>query len=79
MVNSEQKARIDQVIGWIGEVFQTSRDHALPDFHEWIARSGLPGLASTGVTEEQIISASQAAASCGLHGLKSSGALDRIN
>lgn len=63
VVDAEQKARIDQVIGWIAEVFETSKDQALPRFQEWIARSGLPGLASLGVTEEHIISASQAAAS----------------
>lgn len=63
VVHPEQRARIDQVIGWIGEVFQMSRDQALPDFHEWIARNGLPGLASIGVTEEHIILAAQAAAS----------------
>ncbi len=63
VVDAEHKARIDQVIGWIAEVFETSRDQALPHFQEWIAQSGLPGLASLGVTEEHIISASQAAAS----------------
>lgn len=62
VVDDDQKARIDQVIGWIAEVFETSPDQALPRFQEWIAESGLPGLASLGVTEEHIISASQAAA-----------------
>lgn len=63
VVDADQKARIDQVIGWIAEVFETSTDQALPRLREWIIQSGLPGLASIGVTEEQIIAASQAAAS----------------
>lgn len=63
VIDPEQKARIDQVIGWIADVFETSRDQALPRFREWIAQSGLPGLASIGVTEEHVSAASQAAAS----------------
>ncbi|TGN40255.1 iron-containing alcohol dehydrogenase [Marinobacter confluentis] len=63
VVNADQKARIDQVIGWIAEVFETSAEQALPRFREWIIQSGLPGLESLGVTEEQIVAASQAAAS----------------
>lgn len=63
VIDSEQKARIDHVIGWIAEVFETSADQALPRFREWIIQSGLPGLASIGVTEEHISAASQAAAS----------------
>lgn len=51
------------MIGWIAEVFEASPDQALPRFREWIARNGLPGLASIGVTEDHIMSASQAAAS----------------
>ncbi|MFO7528990.1 MAG: iron-containing alcohol dehydrogenase [Marinobacter sp.] len=61
--SAEHKARIDQVIGWIAEVFDTSRDEALPRFQEWIAEIGVPGLASIGVTEEHILAAAQAAAS----------------
>ncbi len=63
VVDADQKVRIDEVIGWIAELFETSRDLALPRFREWIIQSGLPGLASIGVTEEHIIAASQAAAS----------------
>lgn len=63
VVDAEHKARIDQVIGWIAGVFETSMDQALPRFREWIIQSGLPGLASIGVTEEQMIAASKAAAS----------------
>ncbi|MCK0162974.1 iron-containing alcohol dehydrogenase [Marinobacter sp. S6332] len=63
VVDAEQKARIDQVISWIAEVFETSSDQALLRFREWIAQNGLPGLASIGVTEDHILSASQAAAS----------------
>ncbi|KMQ75969.1 iron-containing alcohol dehydrogenase [Marinobacter subterrani] len=63
VVDAGQKARIEQVIGWIAEVFEASPDQALPRFREWIARNGLPGLASIGVTEDHIMSASQAAAS----------------
>jgi alcohol dehydrogenase class IV len=63
VIDAEQKARIDQVIGWIADVFETSRDQALPRFREWIAQSGLSGLASIGVTEEHVSAASQAAAS----------------
>ena len=61
--SAEHKARIDQVIGWIAEVFDTSRAEALPRFRQWIVESGLPGLASIGVKEEQIQAAAQAAAS----------------
>jgi len=63
VVDADQKARIDHVIGWIAEVFETSADQALPRFREWITRNGLPGLASIGVTEDHIVSASLAAAS----------------
>lgn len=61
--SAEHKARIDQVIGWIAEVFDTSRAEALPRFRQWIVESGLPGLAAIGVKEEQIQAAAQAAAS----------------
>jgi alcohol dehydrogenase class IV len=63
VVDAEQKARIDQVIGWIAEVLEVSRDKALPRFQQWIAESGLEGLASIGVTEEHILSVSKSAAS----------------
>jgi len=63
VIDAGQKARIEQVIGWIAEVFEASPDQALPRFREWIARNGLPGLAAIGVTEDHIMSASQAAAS----------------
>jgi alcohol dehydrogenase class IV len=63
VVDADQKARINQVVGWIAEVFETPPDQALSRFHEWIIQSGLPGLASIGVTEEQLIAASKAAAS----------------
>lgn len=63
VVDADPKVRINEVIGWIAEVFETSTDQALPCFREWIAQNGLPGLASIGVTEEHIIAASQAAAS----------------
>jgi len=63
VTEAEHKARIDQVIGWIAEVFETNSDQAVPRFHEWIIQSGLPGLESIGVTEEHIIAASKAAAS----------------
>lgn len=59
----EHKARIDQVIGWIAEAFETSQTDALPRFRTWIIESGLPGLASIGATEEHILAATQAAAS----------------
>jgi len=63
VVEVEHIARIDRVIDWIAEVFETSRGQALHRFRQWIIQNGLPGLASIGVTEEHIISASQAAAS----------------
>lgn len=63
VVDADQKARVDQVIGWIAEVFETSSDQALQRFREWIVQNGLSGLASIGVTEDHILSASQAAAS----------------
>lgn len=59
----EHKARIDQVMNWIAEVFEVSQAEALPRFRAWIVASGLPGLASIGVTEEHIQAATQAAAS----------------
>ena len=62
MVEVEQIARVDRVIDWIADVFETSRGQALQHFRQWIIQSGLPGLASIGVTDEHIISASQAAA-----------------
>ena len=62
VTDPEHKARIDRVIGWIAEVFETSNDQALPRFREWIAESGLSGLASIGVTEEHVKPASEAAA-----------------
>jgi len=63
VVDAEQKARIDQVIGWIAEVLEVPSDKALPRFQQWIAESGLEGLASIGVTEEHILSVSKSAAS----------------
>lgn len=63
VVEVDHIARIDRVIDWIAEVFETSRGQALHRFRQWIIQNGLPGLASIGVTEEHIISASQAAAS----------------
>jgi alcohol dehydrogenase class IV len=63
VVDAEQKERIDQVIGWIAEVLEVSSDKALPRFQQWIAESGLEGLASIGVTEEHILSVSKSAAS----------------
>ncbi len=62
-IDAEKRARIEQVIDWIADVFETPREQALPDFHQWIGRNGLPGLASIGVTEEHIRSATEAAAS----------------
>ncbi|MBU2952619.1 iron-containing alcohol dehydrogenase [Marinobacter sp. F3R08] len=63
VVDAEKRNRIEQVIDWIAEVFETSREQALADFRQWIGRNGLPGLASIGVTEEHIRSATEAAAS----------------
>ncbi|WP_150910351.1 iron-containing alcohol dehydrogenase [Marinobacter halotolerans] len=63
VVDAEQKGRIDQVIGWIAEVLEVPSDKALPRFRQWIAESGLEGLASIGVTEEHILSVSKSAAS----------------
>ena len=61
VVEADQIARVDRVIDWIAEAFATSRGQALHHFRQWIAQSGLPGLASIGVTEAHIMSASQAA------------------
>jgi alcohol dehydrogenase class IV len=63
VTEAEHSARIDRVIGWIADAFETSTDQALQHFRQWIIQSGLPGLASIGVTEEHIVSASQAAVS----------------
>ncbi|MBK1885103.1 MULTISPECIES: iron-containing alcohol dehydrogenase [Marinobacter] len=61
VVEAGHKARVDDVIRWIAEVFEVSEGQALQYFREWIAQNGLPGLASIGVTEEHILSATQAA------------------
>ncbi|MEX1215987.1 iron-containing alcohol dehydrogenase [Saccharospirillum sp.] len=61
--NAETRARLDRVIGWIAEVFETSPDQALPVFRQWIADNGLPGLAALGVTEEHITQTAHTAAS----------------
>jgi len=63
VVDADQKARIEDVIGWIAGVFETSPDQALNCLREWIIQKGLPGLASIGVTEEHMVAASQSAAS----------------
>jgi alcohol dehydrogenase class IV len=63
VLEAEQIARVDQVIDWIADVFEAPKGQALHAFRQWIIQSGLPGLASIGVTEEHIMSASQAAAS----------------
>lgn len=61
--NPETRARIDRVISWIAEVFDTTPDQALPVFRQWITDSGLPGLSALGVTEEQITSTARSATS----------------
>lgn len=63
VTDAEHKARIDRVIGWIADAFDTSADQALPRLREWIAESGLPGLAAIGVTEAHVTPASEAAVS----------------
>ncbi|OZB15429.1 MAG: alcohol dehydrogenase, partial [Marinobacter sp. 34-60-7] len=59
----ELTARIEQVIAWIAEVFDTHPDTALADFRRWIVESGLPGLSSLGVTEAHIVATAKSAAS----------------
>ncbi len=59
----EQRARIDRVVGWIAEAFETSPEQALTVFRDWIAENGLHGLATLAVTEEQVVAAADAAAS----------------
>jgi alcohol dehydrogenase class IV len=61
--SAELSHRIDQVTGWIAEVFETQPDSALAAFRQWIIDNGLPGLASLGVTEAQVLATAQAAAS----------------
>lgn len=63
VIEAEHIARIDRVIGWIADAFETPTEQALQHLRQWIIESGLPGLASIGVTEEHIILASKAAAS----------------
>jgi alcohol dehydrogenase class IV len=63
VTDPDHRARIDQVIEWIAEVFETKTEQALPRFRRWIVESGLPGLASIGVSEEHVKPACQAAAS----------------
>ncbi|MEP4546709.1 MAG: iron-containing alcohol dehydrogenase [Saccharospirillum sp.] len=61
--NPETRARIDRVVSWIAEVFDTTPDQALPVFRQWITESGLPGLSALGVTEDHIASTARTAAS----------------
>lgn len=61
--SDDQQARIARVVHWIAEAFETSPEQALTVFRDWIAENGLPGLASLGVSEQQIVSAADAAAS----------------
>lgn len=61
--SAELNHRIDQAIGWIAEAFETQPESALADFRQWIIDSGLPGLASLGVTEAQVVATAKSAAS----------------
>ncbi|WP_336366072.1 iron-containing alcohol dehydrogenase [Marinobacter sp. C2H3] len=59
----EQAARIARVESWIAEVFGAGSGDPLDDFRAWIVASGLPGLASLGVTEDQMVATAKAASS----------------
>ena len=58
-----QKARVERVLGWIADAFDTTPEHALDVLKQWISDNGLSGLASLGVTDEQVPAAADAAAS----------------
>lgn len=58
-----QKARVEHVLGWIAGAFDTTPEHALDVLKQWISDNGLSGLASLGVTDEQVPAAADAAAS----------------
>lgn len=58
-----QKARVERVLGWIADAFDTKPEHALDVLKQWISDNGLSGLASLGVTDEQVPAAADAAAS----------------
>jgi alcohol dehydrogenase class IV len=60
---AEVRARLDRVIDWIAEVFETPSDQALTLFRQWIADNGLPGLAALGVNEDHITQTAHTAAS----------------
>ena len=59
----ELTARIEQVIAWIAEVFDTHPDTVLADFRRWIVESGLQGLSALGVTEAHVVATAESAAS----------------
>lgn len=63
VVNPETRARLDRVIGWIADVFDTTPEQALAVFRQWITDNGLPGLSSLGVTDAHMASTAHTAAS----------------
>lgn len=56
-------AKMDQVIGWIAEAFETSSENALSALADWSRANGLPGLAAMGFTQAHLTAAATAAAS----------------
>ena len=54
--------RIDQVIGWIAEAFDTKPETALQTLAQWARDNGLPGLAAMGFTQAHFDMAATAAA-----------------
>ncbi|MBI1172843.1 iron-containing alcohol dehydrogenase [bacterium] len=53
--------RIDRVIGWIAEAFQTAPPLALDALTRWSRDNGLPRLAALGLTESDCAAAAEAA------------------
>ncbi|MDB5660185.1 MAG: iron-containing alcohol dehydrogenase [Cypionkella sp.] len=56
-------ARIDQVIKWIAEAFETTPENALTALTVWSRRHGLPTLSQMGFTQAHLHQAAAAAAS----------------
>lgn len=55
--------RLDQVIAWIAEAFETTSETALHSLADWSRSNGLPGLDAMGFTPEHLTAAATAAAS----------------
>ncbi|GLS88185.1 alcohol dehydrogenase [Cypionkella aquatica] len=59
---ADDPARINQVIGWIAEAFETKPESALNNLVKWSREHGLPTLAQMGFTPQHLRQAAEAAA-----------------